>query len=182
MTLLPPNATGIEVAVDETAGARLDLPVAIDTLWSAQDCPAKLLPWLAWAMSVDVWRANWSEDRKREVIGTSAQVHRSKGTVAGVKEAVMAIGSRIEIREWFETGGAPYTAEAVIDLTRAWEEGGDPITADLLEDLQSALAHAAPARVHFTTSLMADFGSEIHAAAVITRPLQVETFEFEEAA
>jgi len=54
--LLPPNATQAERALSQAIVAR-PLPVDITALWDADRCPAALLPWLAWALSVVEWKA-----------------------------------------------------------------------------------------------------------------------------
>jgi len=51
---------------------------------------------------------SWSEEIKRNVVRSSVQVHRRKGTVFAVKEAVRAVYSDSEIQEWFQYGGNPY--------------------------------------------------------------------------
>lgn len=72
-------------------------------------CPMDLIPWLAWAMSVDVWDNNWSEDTKRNVVRESFQVHKIKGTLGSLKRALAAfVYADIVIEEWFQYGGKPY--------------------------------------------------------------------------
>ena len=46
--LLPPNATPQERAVSETLSRTETISVPIRELWRPQECPARLLPWLAW--------------------------------------------------------------------------------------------------------------------------------------
>ena len=80
-SLLPPNATtaerALERAITEAVGS---IPVPVRELWHADTCPAPLLPWLAAALSVDVWDAAWPEQAKRDAIRASFLVHRHKGT------------------------------------------------------------------------------------------------------
>ena len=84
-TLLPPNATPLERAL-EADGAQLgDIPVPIDTLWIPETCPAALLPWLAYSVSVDLWNPDWPESVKRQVIAAAFDVHRIKGTLGAVR-------------------------------------------------------------------------------------------------
>ena len=91
-SLLPSNATAQEKAL-EGATARLGaVPVQIRSIWNPQSCPVQLLPWLAWALSVDTWDSRWTEATKREVIARSIAVHRRKGTVWSVQEAIRAAG------------------------------------------------------------------------------------------
>ena len=51
--LLPANATPLERALAETTARLSDVAVPIRDLWSPENCPTELLPWLAWALSVD---------------------------------------------------------------------------------------------------------------------------------
>lgn len=91
-TLLPPNASPQEVATDLATARIADVPVPLDTLWNPLTCPAPLLPWLAWAASVDEWDPDWPEDRRRETIGLAFYVHRRKGTLASVRATLAAAG------------------------------------------------------------------------------------------
>lgn len=92
-TLLPPSSTPLERALDQAAAARLAaLPSVIASLWNADTCPAALLPYLAWAMSVDEWNDGWGVDKKRAVIKESRTIHQHKGTLSAVKRALAAIG------------------------------------------------------------------------------------------
>lgn len=91
-TLLPPNATPLDRAIERATAPLGDIPVPIDTVWDPYACPAELLPWLAWAVSVDVWDSTWSERTKRDVIAASYDVHRHKGSVWSVKAAIRAAG------------------------------------------------------------------------------------------
>jgi phage tail P2-like protein len=111
-SLLPPNATPFEIAL-EGATARLGaVPVEIiATMQSPQNCPAEILPWLAWAFSVDDWDDTWSEAQKRATVAASYQVHRHKGTIGAVRAALAALGIQIDVVEWFQESppGDPYT-------------------------------------------------------------------------
>lgn len=92
-TLLPPSSTPLERAVDLTAAQRLAaLPAVVTSLWNAETCPAALLPYLAWAMSVDEWNDGWGVDKKRAVIKESRYIHQHKGTLSAIKRALTAIG------------------------------------------------------------------------------------------
>jgi P2-related tail formation protein len=51
-SLLPPNVSGLERALEQASARVGDIPVPIDPLWNPATCPARLLPWLAWALSV----------------------------------------------------------------------------------------------------------------------------------
>lgn len=92
-TLLPPSSTPLERAIDQTAAARMAaLPSVVASLWNADTCPAALLPYLAWAMSVDEWNDGWGVEKKRAVIKESRHIHQHKGTLSAIKRALTAIG------------------------------------------------------------------------------------------
>ena len=92
-SILPPNSTPLERALEASFAARLAaLPVPVGQMMNPATCPAAFLPWLAWALSVDDWDAGWSEAQKRTVIAASVAVHRRKGTIASVKQAMAAMG------------------------------------------------------------------------------------------
>lgn len=91
-TLLPPNATAQEIAL-EGATARIgEVPTPLRDVWNPDTCPAHLLPWLAWAFGVDEWDAGWSDDAKRATIRDAVAIQRRKGSVWSIKRAVALAG------------------------------------------------------------------------------------------
>lgn len=91
--MLPPNATPAELAVDAAVAARLDaIGVPLRTLWNPDTCPVALLPWLAWALSVEPWDNDWPEATRRSVIKAARQTHAIKGTPAAVRAVLTAAG------------------------------------------------------------------------------------------
>ncbi|HEY7775415.1 MAG TPA: phage tail protein I, partial [Kineobactrum sp.] len=116
-SLLPPNASHQERSL-EAAAARFDnVPVVVREIWDAQSCPESLLPWLARAVSVDVWDPDWSAKQKRTAITSSLSVHRKKGTIGAVQEALRALGFSARIQEWFNQSppAAQYTYRLVLE-------------------------------------------------------------------
>lgn len=119
--LLPPNATAQELAL-EAATARLGtVQPRVRDVWDADTCPVDLLPWLAWAYSVDEWDAAWSPEQQREAIRRSVSVHRYKGTIGAVREALAALGFEAVVQEWFkqEPEGDPYTFRLLLDVSQS---------------------------------------------------------------
>ncbi|MGE4298901.1 MAG: phage tail protein I [Desulfovibrionaceae bacterium] len=109
-SLLPDNATAQEIALAKTTARIGDVPtLAVRAMWNPDTCPAALLPWLAWALSVDMWDDAWPEARKRAVIKASVAVHRIKGTPAAVEGMLAALGFDAGLVEWPEYDGDPYT-------------------------------------------------------------------------
>lgn len=110
--LLPSNSTAQERAMEASIAQRLRvLPVRVREVWNPETCPADVLPWLAWAFSVDEWSPLWSEQQKRQTIKNSIVIHRYKGTIGAVREAVAALGVDSAVQEWFNQipEANPYT-------------------------------------------------------------------------
>lgn len=84
--LLPPNAVPLEKALAGPTG-RIDndIPVPIDKLLDAWECPVAYLPWLAWHLSLDLWDWEWDEFKQRSVIAKAIILARSKGTAHGMR-------------------------------------------------------------------------------------------------
>lgn len=121
-----------------------DVPVPNKSLYDPATCPAALLPWLAWAFSVDEWNPNWSETQKRGAISSSVYVHRHKGTIGAVKAALSALGVGVQLQEWFNQipSGAPYTYQLQLEVTEAG------ITQAAYEQLQDVVDGTKNIRSH----------------------------------
>lgn len=91
-SLLPPNASDLEIAIDGATARVGAVPLKIGDLWNPERCPAAVLPWLAWALSVDYWRSDWPEDVKRRVIAEAIPIHFKKGSVSSIRRALQASG------------------------------------------------------------------------------------------
>jgi len=159
-SILPHNSSALERDIEELGGKkRIDgIENPVGTMWNPQAVPAKILPYLAWALSVDKWEDDWSDDIKRNVIAASVEVHRKKGTVGAVKKAIAATGIDVEFLEWFENGGTPHT----FSIT-AWSneninnDGTTRLLPKAYADTIEGVNATKPVRAHF--ELM--FGSRI---------------------
>ncbi|SON55533.1 phage tail protein I [Hartmannibacter diazotrophicus] len=102
--LLPISAMPLEKAILAAELARLGTytPETIATIWNPATCPAVLLPWLAWAVSVDVWDAAWPESIQRAVIAAAPGVHRIKGARKALTSALAAMTVDCQITEWWQ--------------------------------------------------------------------------------
>lgn len=114
--LLPYNATPQERALAETTARISDVPVVVREVWNPDTCPSNVLPWLAWAFSVDDWDTSWTDEQKRRVIKESVYSQRIKGTIGAVTRQLAALGYEFQILEWFQQvpQGAPYTFNVYI--------------------------------------------------------------------
>lgn len=92
------NHTDLELSLEKSGGAAVEaLPIPVRDLHAPDKCPAHALPWLAWHLSVDYWRDDWDEATQRAVCRASVSVHRKKGTLNGVREAIAATGLNAEV-------------------------------------------------------------------------------------
>jgi len=92
VSLLPNNATPLELALEAAVDRSKALPVEVEKTWNPDECPMAFLPWLAKALSVDVWDDNWPDGIKRQALKQSLYLHRIKGTVGAVERMVKLMG------------------------------------------------------------------------------------------
>lgn len=118
--LLPYNATDAERDLADTTARISNVPVVVREVWNPDTCPANVLPWLAWAFSVDDWDTNWTDDQKRNVIKQSVYSQRIKGTIGAVTRQLAALGYTIQILEWWQKDpeGQPYTFDVYITASQ----------------------------------------------------------------
>jgi len=114
--LLPPNATAWEKNLARIMSTFTSTDIPIRSLWDPDTCPVNLLPYLAWAFSVDRWDSSWTEAQKRQAIKDAYYLHSLKGTVAAVKRAVSQYGATADITEWWEEDGVPGTFRLEIGI------------------------------------------------------------------
>ena len=161
-SLLPPNASSLERALEAVAGARIEAVEVerLRALWTPADCPAPLLPWLAWALSVDEWDADWSEATQRAVIAASVEVHRRKGTLGAVRRALAATGYRTQISEWWQQlpVGVPHTFRIDVEID---DRGIDEST---FGQLTRQLDGVKPVRSHYALRVFSTVRGQRHAA------------------
>lgn len=147
-SILPPSSTGLEKALEQTAARILDFPAPVRAVWSPNDCPIGLLPWLAWGLSLDNWSSDWTEAIKRERVRRAIPIARQKGTAASVRAVVQSFGGSVAIREWWqqEPKGDPHTFNLVMNL----EQDGVPASAAFVDQVIAEVRRAKPVRSHFT--------------------------------
>ncbi len=140
--LLPVGSSALEVAAAQAAAEINRVPVPLRTLWNASTCPVNLLPYLAWALSVDRWDFNWPEATRRSVIASSFFVHQHKGTISALRRVVEPLGFLIEVKEWWELNEEPGTFRLVVGVL----DSG--ITDDMYQELERLIDDAKPASRH----------------------------------
>ncbi|MBO1997301.1 phage tail protein I [Klebsiella pneumoniae] len=91
------------------------ITVAIRTLWTPTACPVDLLPYLAWALSVDRWDKDWPAERKIAVIQRSYWLHRRRHPRSGAARD-RGHGVLATFAEWFDVGDQPGTFRLEVDV------------------------------------------------------------------
>lgn len=161
-SILPPNATAVERAIDRASAAVLaKLPVYLIRWVKNPDlCPAELLPWLAWEYQVDTWNVNWSEQKKRDAIKRAHYIHRHRGTVAAVRHALVDSPFGTDIVEWFNQNpkGDPYTFRLNV------YQNDLPVTEYDQQDLKLAVLRARNLRSWFSVHVFGRLQGTSYAA------------------
>lgn len=102
-TLLPSNATALEMAMDQLEAERLTgtIPDVVGTtglyrqvpqLWDANAAPMNFLPLLAWALRLDFFDSGWPERFQRDIVAHARRLNELRGTVAGLKLCLALLG------------------------------------------------------------------------------------------
>lgn len=174
-SLLPPTATALEKALEQVIGARFDeIEVPFRDLWSAERCPEALLPWLAWALSVDQWSSDWPLHIRRARVAAAIAIQRIKGTAKSVADVVESFGGDVVTREWFEQEpkGIPHTF--ALTVTLGGQSDNVP-SAEFIDAVIAEVARTKPARSHFDFTVglnaHADVGLIVAARPVVAARL-----------
>ncbi|WP_322978981.1 phage tail protein I [Pseudomonas sp. C11] len=116
--LLPGNASEVERLAADALAQIERVPVPLRDLWNPDTCPVELLPYLAWAFSVDRWSPSWPESAKRAAIRAAYFIHAHKGTIGALRRVVEPLGYLIEVREWWQEvpAGVPGTFRLLIGV------------------------------------------------------------------
>lgn len=152
--LLPNNATTLERNLAQVGADVVDVPVIVKQVWNADQCPADVLPWLAWALSVDSWDSTWTEAQKRAVIKQAPQNQKIKGTLGAVELQLAAIGIDVQIQEWFNQvpKGEPYTYILHVNVNQyPLNQKTLQKIIELIETTKNVRSHMATAKINVET-------------------------------
>jgi phage tail P2-like protein len=156
--LLPPNQSETEAALDLAAQERFDAlqgEFALTQLVDVAQCPDTLLPWLAWALRVETWNPALGVAVLRELTANAFKRHRTKGTVAAVKQLLVDLGyGDAVITEGTETfkydGTVKYDGTYAHGSTTRWAHYlvkiPRPLTIAQADELRGWLRTVTPAR------------------------------------
>lgn len=144
--LLPGNSTQLERTAAQALAQIKRVPIPLRQLCNPDTCPVDLLPYLAWAFSVDRWDSKWTEAAKRTAIRSSHYIHSRKGTIGALRRVVEPLGYLIEVLEWWQTTpeGVPGTFALKVGVL---ETG---ITEEMYLELTWLIDDAKPLTRHLT--------------------------------
>lgn len=155
-SLLPSNASKLDRSIEKVIEHCTQFPVDVRDLWDPWRCPFELLPWLAWAYSVDSWSEHWPEQTKRRVVDSSFQVHQHKATPFAVQRALDALGIKTNIVEWWEQAGTgePGTMKVLALLNENLTGDADGlINANMLKLVTESINVSKRGSIHFDVDL-----------------------------
>lgn len=95
-TLLPPNAQPYLKALSEAFADVADLPIGVlEELWSPAGAPEAVLPLLAQALGVTLWRGDWPLAKKRQVLARAPALSRHRGTRAAFQQLLALVDAEL---------------------------------------------------------------------------------------
>lgn len=161
--LLPTGSTNLEKRAAECLREAVENPIIIADLINPDRCPERLLPYLAWALSVDKWDEMWSEEAKRIAVRNSFLIHKQKGTITALRRVVEPIGYIVEIKEWWqETPPAPAgTFKLTIEVS---ETGLNQATN---QELTRLIEDVKPVSRHLTLAIAVTPVGDLHAFSAV---------------
>ncbi|STQ91728.1 phage tail protein I [Iodobacter fluviatilis] len=165
MSLLPPNATLLELALSSACCLELD-PSPMACLGAAKSCPVPFLPLLAWGASVEGWELATTEQMQRDLIANSLPTHRIKGTVGAVKGALAALNINVDLIEWWQTSpkGSPHSFSLM-----AWanenRDGGAPLSPETFQQIKTLVDELKPVRSYYELITGSQFNQSLALAS-----------------
>lgn len=94
-SLLPGLASPLRRTVEEASSKTFDLPFALRDIDNPDAAPEAFIPFMAWGLSTDLWDRNWPIEKKRAAAKAWWRLHRKKGTLTGIKEAVRFFSAEV---------------------------------------------------------------------------------------
>jgi phage tail P2-like protein len=171
--LLPSNSTPLERQAAKALAQIQRVPIPLRTLYNPDLCPLPLLPYLAWAFSVDRWDSKWTEAAKRAAIRSAYYIHSRKGTIGSLRRVVEPLGYLIEIIEWWQT--VPVGPRATFRLKVGVLDTG--ITEEMYQELTWLIDDAKPLTRHLTgLAISLETTGSVHIGACITEGDEIDIY------
>lgn len=113
------SATGLEKALADVESQRLIAIYAelIRDQWDPYRISRRNLPWLAWALGVNLWESWWSEEFQRYWVAQQWTLKTQRGSLVGLERFVRAVGS--EVKHVYRPPAITYTLRSDTPAERA---------------------------------------------------------------
>lgn len=171
--LLPSNSTPLERQAAQALAQIQRVPIPLRTLYNPDLCPLPLLPYLAWAFSMDRWDSKWTEAAKRAAIRSAYYIHSRKGTIGSLRRVVEPLGYLIEIIEWWQT--VPVGPRATFRLKVGVLDTG--ITEEMYQELTWLIDDAKPLTRHLTgLAISLETTGSVHIGACVTEGDEIDIY------
>jgi phage tail P2-like protein len=178
--LMPSNSTSLERDLSALSRTLESIPINIETLTSIPQCPKHLLPYLAQDVSLDTWYVSEQQlttEALRTALALNADVHRTKGSVSSIINAINIIGFDYKLIEWWQESSQYKTPFHFEIRMNAQDKQGKPYTAIVDNRLKSLINKIKPVRTRFTVDLHSELKQSVQLAAK-SRCSQQATFNF----
>jgi phage tail P2-like protein len=117
------------------------------------------------------WGAVDDAQERRELIKLSIALHRRKGTPWALRRLLESAGVRADIREWWQTGGDPFTFEIDILANRFSDDPDVPyLGSAMTARMQQLINTVKPVRAHYAMRVGIDYGRELGIGGALNRP------------
>lgn len=158
-TLMPPAASRFERGFAQLAALLTNLDYPVEALFDPLTCPLDILPWLAWAVSIDRWDGAWSDEEKRLAVASAIAEQQRKGSRLSVEQVAVSFDDLIAIIPWHEATPPrdPFTFEVNLPVLDAdGIAGGDRVSAATARAIIREIERVKPARDHFELVMQLD--------------------------
>ena len=149
-----------------TCNAVAAVPTPYRALKRADECPANLLPWLAWERGIDVWRDDWSDDYKREMISNIGAIKRKKGTHWAITALFASVNIIVDLVRDRDVH-APHAFSIRIPVAKNARVIADKANTKLINEIKDLAESVVSARDTFDLSMT----DEVLAAPAVNRVL-----------
>ncbi len=174
-SLLPGNLSDLERELDIAIARMSEIDIPLNKLWDPVNCPIEVLPWLAWALSVDDWVSDWSESVKRQVVANSLDLHRIKGTRPAIEHGLNSLSLDTDIQEWFET--APQGVPGTFNVDVFVNDQG--ITTKLIESIHRSVKNNKRGTAHYSLTMNLSVADNRYFASTVQLQTEITGQPFE---
>ena len=154
-SLLPINASQLLKDLENSSLKAISLEALNRYVTNPDLAPDNILPWLAWAVSVDDWSDNLSLAVKKNVIKASINVHKKKGTIGALRSALEAFNyENIIVEEWFDYDGDPHFFRVFFDVTEpGFDVGILPQVQKVIDNTKNVRSHLESLRAFLSAEM-----------------------------